>query len=273
MKIEKATRKSHFYNEDRYIVGENYCMVLDGATSLVSSGIKPTEGSWFVSRIKDNLPQKCDNVLEKLKFISKKTYAEFIELSKINHGDESVLYYPSAGLSCAAVNGEKVQIFTTGDCEAVVKLKDGKIIRHVFPMLADLDKGALDMMIEYKKAHGVSMLEARKALNSVLIENRKLMNKMGGYPVFTVSNNPDFEYIKAEYNIDEIKEIYLYSDGIAQAFDELQIYSSCEEMFSGEVDIFQEIKKIKERAFSDKTCEKYPRFKVIDDIVIVKITF
>ena len=73
MKIEKATRKSHFYNEDRYIVGDNYCMVLDGATSLVSSGIKPTEGSWFVSRIKGNLPKKCDDVIEKLEYISKKT--------------------------------------------------------------------------------------------------------------------------------------------------------------------------------------------------------
>ena len=187
MKIEKATRKSHFYNEDRYIVGDNYCMVLDGATSLVSSGIKPTEGSWFVSRIKQSLPQKCDNVIEKLEYISKKTYAEFIELSKIDSKTDSVLYYPSAGLSCAVVKDNKVQIFTTGDCEAVVKLKDGKIIRHIFPMLAELDKVALDMMIEYKKAHGVSMLNARKALNGVLIENRKLMNKKGGYPVFTVS--------------------------------------------------------------------------------------
>ena len=273
MKIEKATRKSHFYNEDRYIVGDNYCMVLDGATSLVSSGIKPTEGSWFVSRIKQSLPQKCDNVIEKLEYISKKTYAEFIELSKIDSKTDSVLYYPSAGLSCAVVKDNKVQIFTTGDCEAVVKLKDGKIIRHIFPMLAELDKVALDMMIEYKKAHGVSMLNARKALNGVLIENRKLMNKKGGYPVFTVSDKPDFEYIKAEYNIDDIKEIYLYSDGIAQAFDELQIYSSCEEMFSGEVDIYKEIEKIEKRAKSDKTCEKYPRFKVIDDIVIVKMTF
>ena len=73
------------------------------------------------------------------------------------------------------------------------------------------------------------------------------------------------------FDLDDIKELYIYTDGITQAFDELKIYNSCEEMFEKSIDVNEEIEKIKERAFSDKDCNKYPRFKTIDDIAIIKI--
>lgn len=34
MNIEKQTRKAHYYNEDRYVIGQTYYMVMDGATPL-----------------------------------------------------------------------------------------------------------------------------------------------------------------------------------------------------------------------------------------------
>ena len=37
MKIDALTRKSHFWNEDRFILGNNYYLVIDGATPLIKN--------------------------------------------------------------------------------------------------------------------------------------------------------------------------------------------------------------------------------------------
>ena len=44
-------------------------------------------------------------------------------------------------------------------------------------------------------------------------------------------------------------------------------------MFKESIDINEEIKKIEKRAYEDKNCNIYPRFKTIDDIAIIKIEF
>ena len=53
MHIEKYTRKSHFYNEDRFLIKKNIIMVMDGATSLEKSNLRPTSGSYIVNKIKN----------------------------------------------------------------------------------------------------------------------------------------------------------------------------------------------------------------------------
>ena len=42
-------------------------------------------------------------------------------------------------------------------------------------------------------------------------------------------------------------------------------------MFSKTLDLEDEINKIKNQAFLDKYCDKYPRLKKIDDITVIKI--
>ena len=37
MKITTRTRKSHYWNEDRFVLGTNYFMVIDGATPLIKT--------------------------------------------------------------------------------------------------------------------------------------------------------------------------------------------------------------------------------------------
>ncbi len=275
MKVEKIIRKSHYYNEDRFIIGDNFCMVIDGATPLKkTNAFKPTEASWFVSFIKSRLKQNTDNVYKKLSEISKQAFLKFDNiLSENKISLDNLTYYPSAGLSFVEINGDKVDIYTIGDCEALVKLKNGSLIRLIQPQLPELDKNALEKIIELKNEKRFKMKDAIKECSDILLENRKLMNAPNGYFVYTPSLTGEFNYLKETFNILDIEEIYLYTDGIAQAFDELKIYSNCEDMFSKSLDIKKEVDKIVERAFLDKECEKYPRFKIIDDITIIKITF
>ena len=275
MKVEKIIRKSHFYNEDRFVLGDNFYMVIDGATALQKTNLfKPTEASWFVSFVKQKLKGKKRGVYQKLSEISRQAFYKFNDiLSKNSFSLDDLLYCPSAGISFAEINNDKVDIYTIGDCEAVIKLKSGKIIRLIQPQLPELDKIALEKIIELKNEKRFKMKDAIRECSDILLENRKLMNTPDGYSVYAPSLTGEFNFLKETFNLSEIEEIYLYTDGIAQAFDELKIYSNCEEMFSKSLDIKKEVDKIVKRANLDKECEKYPRFKVIDDITIIKMTF
>ena len=275
MKVEKLTRKARFFNEDRFVVGDNFCMVIDGATALMKTDLfKPTEGSWFVSFIKRRLSSKSKHVFEKLSTISKQAYDEFCAvLDKNGINPTDFLYYPSAGLALAEVVEDKVVISTIGDCEAVVKFKDGKIVRLVQGELLKLDAYALERMVELKEQKGLTMKQAFAECKDVLVANRRLMNKPDGYNVFTISKTGEFNYLTESYFVKDIDEIYLYTDGFAQTFEEFKIYESYEQTFSKSLDIKSEVEKIVKTAFSDKDCEKYPRFKTIDDIAVVKMSF
>ena len=270
MVVTTAIRKSHYYNEDRIIIGNSYFMVCDGATSLHDSGISPSEGSWFVSFLKKHLRKNYTDLIGHLNSIAQKAYREFFELSE---SKDDVLYFPSAGLAWAEVKDSELYVYTIGDCEAVIKTKDNKIIRHILPSLPELDRKALNSIIKTKQEKNVNIKKATELCKDVLIAHRKLMNKKDGYAVYTIADKPHFEFDCNVYDINGLSEVYLYTDGITQAFDELQIYRSCQEMFSQSIDLNNEIEKIVKRAYGDKDCDKYPRFKTIDDIAIIKIVF
>lgn len=269
MKFEKASRKSHYYDEDRIVIGDNYFMVMDGATPLLKTGIKPSEASWFVSFIKSHLAKNQENILEKLDKISLLAYQKFLQLSQ----NSNPQYFPSAGLAWIEINGDIVDAYTIGDCEIAIKYKNDNVKRIIDYRLPKLDAYALECLKAKAKENNKSIKESLEDIKDILLNNRMLMNKEQGYPVFTISNEPNFQYNHLKIELSKIKEIYIYSDGITQAFDELKIYSSCEDLFSHEVNITELIRQIVNVANSDPELNRYPRFKKNDDISIIKITF
>ena len=268
MIIEKKERKANRFNEDRIVIGKNYFLVIDGATPLVKNNVKPTEASWFAGFIKKNLKKNDGNLINKLNEISKKAYKQFAKISILNKK-----YFPSCALAWVEINNNKIVAHTIGDCEIVIKYKDNTLKRLLIEDLPKLDNGAIQQMVNVAKEKNISVKEARKHINDILIENRKLMNKPNGYSIFTIDNNPDFKFSTYEEDVNKIKEIYVYSDGISQAFDELKIYDSWEELFKNDVRLSKLIKRIVKKAKSDVNYNKYPRFKLIDDISIIKIVF
>ena len=91
MKIEKYTRKSHYFNEDRYVIDKDFIMVMDGATSLEKSDLKPTSGAYLVNYIKRELPKLSGPVIERLSVISKNIYNTLSQNNTIN---ETIHTYP-----------------------------------------------------------------------------------------------------------------------------------------------------------------------------------
>lgn len=265
MIIEKANRRSRYYDEDRTIIGDNYAMVCDGATSLVKTNIKPTEASWFVSLIKKKLPKRSNNIIEDLASISKYAYSEYEY--------KDLKYLPSCGIAAVSFNNDLITINTIGDCEAIIKFKNGKIERMLIEALPKLDMMVINEMKRISNDKKIPLLDTYNEVKPMLLENRMLMNKENGYPVFTISDNPDFKYNNKSYNKNDIDEIYIFTDGFAQAYEFFNIYSSYDEMFKKSLNLQEEIDKIVNVAFSDKSCDKFPRFKTIDDIAVIKIKF
>lgn len=266
--IERSILKQGLYDygEDRIIKQDNFYMVIDGATPLYNDtnprmlGYKnKTWASWLVSILKESIEKRNKEVMEVLKDVSIKLYNEFI---KINPDDSK--YFPSCNFAMLQIVGDEAIFTTIGDCEAFIKFKDGIMRRIYQPELIELDKKALDYMISIGGKDKDSVID-------MLRENRSLMNKENGYNTYTISANPNFKYTIEKYNMNDIYEIYLYTDGISQAFDEFKIVNNPEELFTKYKTASAIVDDIIKASRSDFSMKKYPRFKRIDDIAIIKL--
>ena len=269
------SRKSHTYNEDFYILKDNFCLVGDGATSLVPTEYKPTFGNVFVKFIKKKLlkVKKVDDDI--LSWISK-AFAFQYNLSEKELSNPS--YLPTCGLVYCNFSSDlkHYEFAYIGDVHLVLKLKNGEYKVYQQQELVSLDNKAIEAMKQYSKSHSVSFLDARKSLNDVLIENRNLANKENGYPVYSPSKTGSFKFSYGIIEKEEVSSIYMFTDGFAQAFDTLNIFSSlemCLDSIHSKEDAQKVILEIKNRSYKDKDCNKYPRFKTIDDITFLMVKF
>lgn len=264
MKISAVTRKSHYYNEDRFVIGKSFCMVIDGASPLKKKN-EFNEARWFVEYIKKNISSRKGSIKERLLTISKDAYSMIPE--DANHAN----YLPSASMSWLEWDDEYFYASVLGDCEVCFVHKDNSLTRCFDLALSRLDAIAIDEMKQKAREKGVSIREGRNLVLDTLIKHRNMANKPGGYAAFVLSDNPEINEKVFKVKKDEVKEVYLYSDGFSQSFEFLDIYPSHSEMFASSLDIKSEIEKIEQRSFADSDCEKYPRFKKIDDITAIKI--
>ena len=92
MKVYAKTRKTHYWNEDRFIIGKDYFMVIDGATPLIKVN-NFNEACWMVNYIKKNINKFKGNIKERLLVLSKDGFNKL----PVKMKDEE--YLPSAGMA------------------------------------------------------------------------------------------------------------------------------------------------------------------------------
>ena len=264
MKITAKTRKSHYWNEDRFVLGKDYFMVIDGATPLIKSN-NFNEACWLVTYLKENINKLPGRIEERLNTLSK----EGFKLLPVKIKEED--YMPSASLAYIEVLDEEFSAHTLGDCEVTFVLKDGKIIRCFETDLAKLDDISINELVRHAQDKNIHVVQARPYIKDILLKHRKMINKPNGYKAFALTSDPSIKTNSFQIKKDLVKEIYIYSDGFSQSFEHLHIYDSHEKMFSKSLELDEEIQKIKTQAFLDPYCDKYPRLKKIDDITVIKI--
>ena len=264
MKIYSKTRKSHYWNEDRFIIGKDYFMVIDGATPLIKVN-NFNEACWMVNYIKKNINKLKGNIKERLLVLSKDGYSNL----PVKVKDEE--YLPSAGMAWVESDGNYFYASVLGDCEVTFITKDNQIVRCHTTRLNELDGISISELVRNAKERNINVSEARPYIQDILLKHRKMINKENGYCAFTLSDNPIINEKSIKIEKDKVKQIYLYTDGFAQAYDHIYIYQNHEEMFKNDLDLNCEFKKIVDKSFSDPYCNDYPRLKKIDDITAIKV--
>lgn len=264
MEILAKTRKSHFWNEDRFVLGKNYVMVIDGATPLLKSN-NFNEACWMVNYLKKNLNKHSGRIKERLLVLSKEAF----ELMPVKIKEED--YLPSAGMSWVEWDDEYFYASVLGDCEITFVTIDNEVIRFFGQELGYLDNLAIEELTRVAEEKNIHVIEAKPYIVDMLLKHRKMVNKPNGYSAFTICDKSIFEEKKLKIEKNKVKEIYLYSDGFAQSFEHLKIYDCHQKMFSKSLALDEEIAKIVDASFADPYCDKYPRLKKIDDITIIKV--
>lgn len=252
-------KKYHTYNEDCLAISSNLFCVIDGATSLKSKNNKyKTETSKMVKELAILFKKYKGNgdKLENYIYECSKELAKKYDNSN------------SCGFSLIYFYLDNIYIYYLGDPECLIKTKDNKILTIYNDSLAKLDDYAISKMIDISKKENISIKEARNKINDILVENRNKKNKENGYYVFEPSINPNFKIYKAIINKNDVKEILLSTDGYQAIYKVYKLIKK-EEIFS--LPLNEGYKKIKEVSFLDKEMNKYPRFKIIDDISAIKI--
>lgn len=264
MKEQHYSIKTHSYNEDRFVVKDNFFAVIDGA-----SGLKKEE--------KDGVGTKASRLSsfvksELLKYKGVFSEENLINLSVKAHNlkhEQEV----SCGISIAQIVNDKLNLFFVGDCNIIVKFLDGSVKTFRQDKLTKLDDFALSQMIKYAEENHLSIKKARQELNEILIKHRNLKNLPDGYWVFEPNKFPNFVVDFYSIPISEITSVILCTDGFSQCYEKLGIFKNEVELINSELSIKDICKLIKKISFADKNCNAYPRFKTLDDTTAIKLDF
>ena len=260
MDIQYKTVKSHSFNEDRFVISNKIFGVIDGATGLSGNTKgKKTTASKLSAFLKSKLERyNGENIEEYIENLSKESY-------------EKNLYPATCGISLAVIKESVVQFYFVGDCDIFCKLKNGEVRSLKQTRLGVLDGIAVDAMKKIAQEKNISIKSARPLINDVLIKHRNMVNKPNGYFAFEPQQNPNFKPTILEIDKEEIDRIIICTDGYSQCFTTLEILKDYKSLF--EEDLNEVLNEIVKVSREDKDYNKYPRFKIIDDITYVSVKF
>ena len=133
--------------------------------------------------------------------------------------------------------------------------------------LVKLDEIGKKMLVHYMKQKDFN--HAITLVKPTLIKHRNLLNEPNGYMAFQPSLVPEFIVKKKTIKLKHLKSFLIYSDGYYSARDAFNLFKNHQTFFCSNIE--QTISNIKLRAYEDNQLILYPRFKIIDDISVIKV--
>lgn len=248
-------------NEDAYFIGDDYALVLDGATSL--------EG--------EDVPKYIAALLQAIV----RHYAKNMPLREVVRmaiKDMKRLYSmesPSAAIAMARIGDEKIELLTLGDCVVIYITQYGSVKEfRNNSRLFELNANVYKKMEEISKERNISPLVARntKEIKKMLIDNRHKKNKKDGYYILDNEENALDYASYVSLDKEKIEYIILASDGLSSYYREMQIGSIND--FANNIigDGEQVFATLREKENADKDLE-HIRFKISDDAtgIVIKV--
>ena len=271
MEVNSICKGYREYNEDMVIVIKDHIFaVVDAATALGEPTHKPSDGVYLDNKFKMEFMSlyksgklKPKNFVKQLHNISKKIYKDFVRGNK--HLTERY-QFPNASMVFCYIDVCDVHIFSIGDVCTFIRMKDGKtrfISDKSIPMM---DKKVVAYYQSIGKTNLSDMLDQLKY-------NRSLLNKGGKKATFSLYEKPNIKVKHEVFDIRNLSEIYLCSDGYYDAFEDLKLFKSRRDLFNSKNDLQDVYKAIVEESKNPNTLIEHPRLKKIDDISAIRVTF
>ncbi len=265
MEVNSISKKYREFNEDVVLVIKDHLFaVIDTATGISEPINKPSDGVFLGKELKEEILNlyhsgklKPKNFVKQMNLLSKKIYRKFVK----GHKGLERYQFPFASFSLVYIDICDVHVFSIGDASTFVHFKNGKaryISDRSIPLMdkkAFEDFGSLENAIPRLK------------------ENRSILNKGGKRSCFSLYKKPNLKFKHELFDIREIGELYVCSDGYYQAFDTFHFYKNRRELFSLKYDIQEVCGKIEKAVEEDPKRIKYPRLKVTDDISAIRVIF
>lgn len=274
MKIDYITDSYKKYNEDGFGILKNSFWVLDGASALNNCNYTDEENdvfwvvNWWNEYLKENLENYDKTIIEIVEDGVRKLnneFSKFVDIKTLSKLDRV-----SSGIAIVRINKDIVECFLLGDVEINLKNKENKFIRLTDNSIEALDKEVMKLMAsdEERQKHLIFKGFTEREL-LLLQKNRCKMNTEDGYYILEHEIDAIKKGIYKEYNINEIDEMLLMTDGYAQMY---KVYDLSEVFKESKIKgLKKAVSELREREEADNEMKNYLRLKKHDDVTAILI--
>lgn len=265
MEINSLSKGYRNYNEDMvFVIKDHLFAVIDAKTGLDEPINPPSDGVFLIKELKEEILNlyrsgklKPKNFVKQMNLVSKRIYRKFVK----GHKGLERYQYPYAAIALVYIDICDVHVFTIGDASAFIRFKNKKARYISDRSIPLLDKKALEEFGSLEKAF------------PRLRDNCALLNKGGRRSCFSLYKKPNLKFKHELFDIRELNDLYICSDGYYQAFEIFRLYPNRRELFSYQHDLQDVYKGILKARELDPKRVKYPRLKETDDISCVRVIF
>ncbi|WP_298455311.1 protein phosphatase 2C domain-containing protein [uncultured Cellulomonas sp.] len=268
-RIAAATRQgSGSTNQDRYVVGEHYAAVLDGASSE-SVTIPGRDGGWYAEALSHRL----------VKFLDEDaggTTADVVARAIADVRDAYSLDPESTPTSTVAIarwTDTSIDLFVLGDSTAVALLADGTELLQTDDRLANVARAERDAYLS-RLASGAGYDPGhRDLLRRLQAHQRAERNQPGGYWIAGAEPGAAYQAITTRLSRHGAAAIVLATDGAASAVDRYQLLPDWQAFVERlkTLDLAPLLLEIEQHEAFDPNGQHWPRGKRHDDKTAVYV--
>ena len=277
MEVFAFTKPGRAWNEDRFFISQDFCFVLDGATSLTKERYSEfnTDAEWVSDWWKEYLIENLKDMEVTIPEILKQGVKECRKVYNEMSGKNEYIDFPSTTASIVRRRGGELEVYIIADSPILFETKDGYAFRLNDSKVDVVDEINLAIYYSLAKKENSTVSEIRKKYPEHVKNGRMKKNRAGGYFVLADSVEAIDNGIYTVIKEDLIKKVLIMSDGYSQVFDTFKFLT--EKELLNEINSENDIARIYERLYTlqeqDEGALNYPRMKKRDDATVVAMMF
>lgn len=185
--VNVSTKAGLAHNEDAVFANQSLLIVMDGASSLGGFHLTPapTDACWLagetVAMLAEKLALPSVSIPEALTQTAAELRAKLLAFGY----PEDPYTFPSGSVMLARDLGDQVELFSLGDCTALVCYADGRpALCFHDDAVTRLDAAVLAQAGKLAREAGMDVADVLPRLHPMLVENRLKRNRENGYWIF-----------------------------------------------------------------------------------------